>query len=370
MHADPTEPGGTIVPTLRYRDVPAAIDWLCNAFGFEKHHVVSGEDGTVRYAELTFGTGMIMLGPIEDSAFDKLMAQPADTGGAETQICYLFVADADTHCAQARAAGAEIILDIEDEAGSGRGYSCRDPEGHVWNFGTYDPWKRPAHAAQPPSRRPGSLLGRVQRLALAVGLVVAVTASVVAAGWALGIPDTRREFDLVPRASAWVDGREKMHREQLVRERDAADRAIKQVREQLAKERTAREVAELAVKEAREQSIKAGSERSLEEMRAQLARERGALEAAQRVAEEARQRLALAERSADAVNQQLAAERSAREAAERSSQQMREQAAKERKEAEEEEAKERAAAKRAPPRPRYVARPTPRPRSFINWDQK
>ena len=38
------------------------------------------------------------------------------------------------------AAGAEIAIDIKDEEHGGRAYSCRDPEGHVWNFGSYDPW--------------------------------------------------------------------------------------------------------------------------------------------------------------------------------------------------------------------------------------
>ena len=158
MHADVEEPGRTIVPTLRYRDVAAAIDWLCRAFGFERHLVVPDDDGAVRYAELTFGDGMIMLGPVEDSAFDKLMTQPADAGGAETQICYLFVEDAGAHCDRAKAAGAEIVLDIEEEDGGGRGYSCRDLEGHIWNFGTYNPWKRQSaradRAGRPRARAP------------------------------------------------------------------------------------------------------------------------------------------------------------------------------------------------------------------------
>src|SRR5437016_7353926 len=75
MHADVTEPRGTVVPTLRYRDVATAIDWLCNTFGFEKHLVVSGDSGAVDYAELTYGNGMIMLGPVEDSAFGRFMTQ-------------------------------------------------------------------------------------------------------------------------------------------------------------------------------------------------------------------------------------------------------------------------------------------------------
>src|SRR5262249_59542124 len=96
MSADITDPPGTIVPTLRYHDVAAAIDWLCNAFGFEEHLLVRADDGRVRYAELTFGNGMIMLGPVEGSGLDKVMAQPADTGGGATQHCYLFVSPAPT----------------------------------------------------------------------------------------------------------------------------------------------------------------------------------------------------------------------------------------------------------------------------------
>jgi uncharacterized glyoxalase superfamily protein PhnB len=42
---------------------------------------------------------------------------------------------------RAKAAGAKIVLDIKDEDYGGRGFSCRDLEGHLWNFGTYDPWE-------------------------------------------------------------------------------------------------------------------------------------------------------------------------------------------------------------------------------------
>src|SRR5882672_11061686 len=189
MHANVTEPQGAVVSTLRYRDVAAAIDWLCNAFGFEKHLVVSGDSGAVRYAELTFGNGMIMLGPVEDSGLDKFMTQPADTGGAETQICYLFVADATAHCARAREAGAEIVLDIEDADGNGRGYSCRDLEGHVWNFGTYDPWKRQAAPAGGSSRPTAGMRGGLRRLAVVAGLGAVVVASAMMVGWALGMTD-------------------------------------------------------------------------------------------------------------------------------------------------------------------------------------
>lgn len=100
-----------------------------------------GEGGTVAHAELSFGNGMIMLGSIKRSEFDRLMKQPDEIGGAETQTAYVIVSDADALYAQAKAAGAKIVLDIKDEDYGGRGFSCLDLEGRLWNFGTYDPWK-------------------------------------------------------------------------------------------------------------------------------------------------------------------------------------------------------------------------------------
>jgi uncharacterized glyoxalase superfamily protein PhnB len=52
----------SVIPGHRYRNAPAAIDWLCKVFGFERHAVYEGEPGTIARAELTLGGGMIMLG--------------------------------------------------------------------------------------------------------------------------------------------------------------------------------------------------------------------------------------------------------------------------------------------------------------------
>ena len=53
----------------------------------------------------------------------------------------LIVSDADAIHARAKAAGAEMLFDIEDKPYGGRGFMCRDPQGHIWNVGTYDPWQ-------------------------------------------------------------------------------------------------------------------------------------------------------------------------------------------------------------------------------------
>ena len=72
----------TVIPCLRYRNAPAAIEWLCGVFGFEKQLVVPNEDGTIAHAQLGFGNGMIMLGSVLDTEFGRLMKQPDEIGGA------------------------------------------------------------------------------------------------------------------------------------------------------------------------------------------------------------------------------------------------------------------------------------------------
>jgi uncharacterized glyoxalase superfamily protein PhnB len=140
MSAKPAATVANVIPTFRYRDAPAAIEWLCRAFGFEKGLVVPGEDGGVAHAQLRFGNGMIMLGSAGDDHFGRFQKPPREVGGVGTSSAYVIVDDADAHHARAVAAGAEVVLALVDQDYGGRGYSCRDPEGHVWSFGTYDPW--------------------------------------------------------------------------------------------------------------------------------------------------------------------------------------------------------------------------------------
>lgn len=133
-------PKSSVIPTMRYRDAPAAIDWLCRVFGFERHLVVPDDSGRIAHAQLVLGGGMVMLGSVAETPFGRFMKQPDEIGGAETQSAYLVVPDADEVHARALAAGATIALDIKDEDYGGRGFSCFDLEGHLWNVGTYDPW--------------------------------------------------------------------------------------------------------------------------------------------------------------------------------------------------------------------------------------
>lgn len=125
---------------MRYRNAPAAIDWLCRAFGFEKHAVYPGPSNTIAHAQLTLEGGMIMLGSVNNNEHSKVMKQPDEIGGAETRSMYLVVSDADAVYKRAKSAGADMLIEIEDKHYGGRAFTCRDPEGHIWDVGTYDPW--------------------------------------------------------------------------------------------------------------------------------------------------------------------------------------------------------------------------------------
>lgn len=121
----------TFYPSFRYRDARAAIAWLQDAFGFEPGMVIDGEGGEVVHAQLTFGDGMIMLGSDRD-----------DRWGSRVGRGWVYVAldgDVDAHCERARAAGAEIAMEPTDQEYGSRDYAARDPEGNLWNFGTYRP---------------------------------------------------------------------------------------------------------------------------------------------------------------------------------------------------------------------------------------
>ena len=366
---------------LRYRDVAAASDWLCAAFGFQRHFVATSETGVAHYAQLTFGSTMLMLAPVRGSALNSYMKQPDEIGGAETQSCYLLVSDADAHFARARSSGAEIILDIQDDDFGGRSYACRDPEGHIWNFGTYDPWqgKRPG---DPPAQSPVTDRRGVRRWVVVFGLLGTILASVVVAS-SMYITLRPREGLLatvakeaeerVARAAQERLNTESSAREhaehatrvaleQLDRERiakETAERAAEQVGKRMEEERRARNAAENFVREVRQEldrmrgtkeperqeneqldrvrQAKELAERNVEQARQRVAEEQNAKEAAERIAQEMREELdrvrqakELAERNAEQASQRASEQHNAKEAAERAAYELREQLSRER----------------------------------------
>ena len=132
---EPRPTPSNIYPSLTYDDAPAAIEWLCRAFGFSKRLVVPGADRAVAHSELTLGPGVVMVSSPKPEAG---RVGPRGLHGASQALC-VQVDDPDAHFARAKAAGASIVQGLKDEEYGSRGYMARDPEGHLWYFGTYRP---------------------------------------------------------------------------------------------------------------------------------------------------------------------------------------------------------------------------------------
>ena len=123
-----------------YQDAARAIDWLCEAFGFEVRLKVEGDNGRIEHSELTYGEGVLMVSqesPDSPRRWKATMRSPKSLDGATTQSLMFFVDDADAHCAHARSKGARIVEELSthdygNEYWADRSYGALDPEGHLW----------------------------------------------------------------------------------------------------------------------------------------------------------------------------------------------------------------------------------------------
>ena len=130
-----------IFPAIRYVNAHAGIDFLCRAFGFEPQAVYDEPGGGVAHAQLVLAGQMIMLGSSRANTGYPVVS-PKEAGGTVTGGIYVALDDAaavDALHERARAAGAEIVMPPHDQDYGSHDFTARDPEGHVWSFGTYRP---------------------------------------------------------------------------------------------------------------------------------------------------------------------------------------------------------------------------------------
>ncbi|MCY1225387.1 hypothetical protein D9M68_96950 [compost metagenome] len=117
---------------LFYKNPLAALDWLERAFGFERVMVIRDQQDQLVHSEMRFGDSYLMVG----SEWADFTASPASIGGKNTQTLHVHLQEGlDQHCEHARAAGAVILREPQDEFYGDRTYTARDTEGHVWTFG-------------------------------------------------------------------------------------------------------------------------------------------------------------------------------------------------------------------------------------------
>jgi PhnB protein len=118
-----------IFPYLAYADAPAAIEFLCRAFGFEESYRLPMPDGRIGHAELAYQGHVLMLA----SAYQEMgFMSPGDLPAVHAQL-HIRVDDLDAHFERAKAAGATIAAEPREQHGQ-RMYRAMDPEGQRWIF--------------------------------------------------------------------------------------------------------------------------------------------------------------------------------------------------------------------------------------------
>ncbi len=118
----------TVTPYLLYEDAEAAIEFATRAFGFrEVDRTIGAAGGLHAELELAPHGGQIYFGQPP-----RGFRNPAEVG--RTSLVHVLVDEVDAHFERAKAAGAEIIEELNDLPFGHRRYGCTDPQGHEWYF--------------------------------------------------------------------------------------------------------------------------------------------------------------------------------------------------------------------------------------------
>ena len=119
-----------IVPSLAYADAPAAIQFLCKAFGFTETFRYPMPDGRVGHAELVYEGNVLTLASVYEGFGETPLKLPATSC-----TLWCFVDDVNAHYARALEAGATLTSEVVEDHGM-RFYRASDLEGHRWVFAT------------------------------------------------------------------------------------------------------------------------------------------------------------------------------------------------------------------------------------------
>lgn len=134
-----------ITPGLSYRDAQAAMRWLGEVLGFETTVLYQEPDGRVAYAQLAWRDGAISLSSHEEGG------RLPESGPSSIALTAADAEAVDRVYERAVAAGAEVMVPIEDTFYGNHGFTLRDPEGNLWSVGT--PWLDSDAAKKLPQRR-------------------------------------------------------------------------------------------------------------------------------------------------------------------------------------------------------------------------
>jgi len=126
------EGASVVIPRLFCRDVAAEIDFCEKTFGAIERVRRPGPDGTVAHALLMIGPAMIMI----EAEWPGLTSHAPKLDGSSPVVIYVYVEDVDTVIGRAVAAGAKILLPVQNQFWGDRTGRIIDPSGHVWTIST------------------------------------------------------------------------------------------------------------------------------------------------------------------------------------------------------------------------------------------
>lgn len=117
-----------VVPYLTVANAEQAIQWYQNAFGAEVMQKMPGPDGNgVMHCDLKIGNARLYLA----DPFGPDPKTPRDLGGTAVML-HFWTEDCDATWKKATAAGATVVMPLEDMFWGDRYGQLQDPFGHVW----------------------------------------------------------------------------------------------------------------------------------------------------------------------------------------------------------------------------------------------
>jgi PhnB protein len=123
----------TATPYLVVTNAGKAIKFYKEAFGATESIRLETPDGKVMHAEIKIGDSPIMMTD-ENPECDS--RSPQTIGGTAVSIM-LYVEDVDTVVNRALAAGAKLLMPVEDQFWGDRCGTIADPFGHKWTVATH-----------------------------------------------------------------------------------------------------------------------------------------------------------------------------------------------------------------------------------------
>ena len=122
-----------VTPYLCVDGAAAAIDFYGRVLGATERMRMGGPEGKIGHAEIEIEGGLIMLA---DEFPGMHFLSPKTIGGSPVTV-HIYVADVDTFCRRAAAAGAEVIRAVADQFYGDRSGQLKDPFGHTWSIATH-----------------------------------------------------------------------------------------------------------------------------------------------------------------------------------------------------------------------------------------